>query len=238
MKKTKKKYTNKEKWPSVRSVFLFVTIVFSLTMGFLVFWQLWSQDSPVHKVKIELQIPKDSLTAEHIMKGYASQLEMLASDLNKQSHEISDKYELLLKSKETESGFFRLAATIAAFIVTLIGFLGYRTIKDIENKALSIAETKAGSKAQEYTQKHLEQEVEKQLNEIVRNSTAAQLLKEQIMKEFISSYVRPIENKLSTLESTSRIEDDDLASEEGGTDTFPQIDPNIDSININGLTTK
>ena len=203
-KKPKENNINKQKVENnvpFTLAFIFISIVFSLTMGFLVFWTLSQKSVNVREVNIELSIPQDSIAASQVISKNDSQFQNLVEELNKQSQEITDKYEILLKSEETESDFFRLISCIAAFVIALFSFLGLRTIKDIEVKAQSLAEDKARDIAREYVSNHLEPEVESQLKDLVGDSTAARLLREQLLKELIPQHITPLESRINKLES-------------------------------------
>ncbi len=204
---------------SVKGAFVFISIVFALTMAFLVIWPVIHKSHNVSEVNVELSIPKDSLAIEAVLIENESQIKHLVDELDRQSQEITDKYNLLLKSQETESDFFRLVSCIAAFVVALLGFLGYRTIKDIEEKAQSLAGEKASRTAEEYVANHLESEVEKQLKDIVGDTTAAKLLREQIMKELNQYQIAPLEARINKLESRKQeTERDDSAEEDSSID--------------------
>ena len=190
-----------EKCGAVARAFIFISIVFTLTMAFLVIWPVVHKTKDIRDIQVSLRLPCDSLAVEEILKANESQLNVMVDQLNKQSTEITDKYNILLKSQETETDFFRLVSCIAAFIVALFGFLGYRTIKDIENKAQSLAADKADETAKNYVANHLESEVETQLKEIVGDTTAARLLREQLLKELIPLHITPLENRITQLES-------------------------------------
>ena len=203
-KKTKEEQAEKqrvEKNISVTWAFIFISIVFSLTMGFLVLWPVFHKNVNVSEVNISLSIPRDSLAINQVLVDNESQMKKLLEELDKQSQEITDKYNILLKSQETETDFFRLVSCITAFIVALFGFLGYRTIKDIEAKAQSLAADKADETAKDYVASHLETEVETQLRDLVGDTTAARLLREQLMKELIPLHITPLENRITILES-------------------------------------
>ena len=206
---------------SVKGVFVFISIVFSLTMAFLVMWPLLHKSYSIREVNINLSIPEDSLVVETILLENESQIKQLVVELDRQSQEITDKYNLLLKSQETESDFFRLVSCIAAFVVALLGFLGYRTIKDIEEKAKSLAGEKASETAKDYVANHLESEVEKQLRDIVGDTTAAKLIREQIQNELIQTQIAPLEERINKLESEKQETERDYSAEEdsstGGT---------------------
>ena len=200
-KEVKPEEKKEEKNVSVTWAFIFISIVFSMTMCFLVLWPVIHENVNVREVNVSLIIPRDSLIVNQVLTENDSQMKKLVEELDKQSQEITDKYNILLKSQETETDFFRLVSCIAAFIVALFGFLGYRTIKDIEAKAQSLAADKADETAKDYVANHLEAEVETQLKDLVGDTTAARLLREQLMKELIPLHITPLENRLTKLES-------------------------------------
>lgn len=204
-KEVKPKEQNNEMNVSVSCAFIFISIVFSLTMGFLVLWPIFNENVNVREVKVSLNIPQDSLTVDQILLENTSQMYKLIEELDKQSKEITDKYNVLLKSQETETDFFRLVSCITAFIIALLGFLGYRTIKDIEAKAQSLAAVKADETAKDYVANHLETEVESQFKDIVGDTTAARLLCEQLIKELLQKYIIPLEKRISNMESEKHI---------------------------------
>lgn len=222
-KKKENKKTKKEMEPqatakcgAVAKAFVAISIVFTLTMAFLVIWPIAHDSKDIRNIQVNLRIPNDSLAVEKVLTENDAQIKKLAEELNKQSQEITDKYNVLLKSQETETDFFRLVPCIAAFVVALLGFLGYKTIKDIEAKAQSMAKDQADETAKEYVSSHLEKEVESQLKDIVGDTIAAKLLNEQLLKQIVPQLITPLENRLTKLESSnnSTIQEEPLAEED------------------------
>ena len=144
----------KDKAP-ILGVFYFIAVVFTLTMAFLVSWPLLNRTSEVNEIKIALVIPSDSILFDCAMKENISQLNGIIDELNERNQIIDDKYELLLKSRERDSDFIRLISVIAAFIAALLGFLGYRTIKDIQERVESSAKDQAEDTAKQITEENL-----------------------------------------------------------------------------------
>ena len=220
---------------SAKWVFAFVAIVFSLTMAFLIVWQVIRKEEAIHEIKLTLTIPantSDSLLVDHLMSKNYYQLKQLVSEIETQSERLTEKYEAQIKTKEIESDFFRLISCVAAFVAALLGFLGYKTIKDIENKAQSLAELKAEEKAISYTKEHLETEVEKQLKDIVGDSTAAKLIKDQILNDLMPTYINKIESRINDLDSKiNNGSTEDVSIEEEQNRAFEPVDEEIVSIN-------
>lgn len=231
----KEKDSGKEK-SLILSVFVVVSIIFSLTMAFLIVWPILKRKQEVRKVEVTLQIPRDSLAASSVVYKTEGQLVPLIEELNRQSQEITDKYELLIISQETQADFFRLVSCIAAFVVALLGFLGYRTIKDIETRAASIAAQTSENTSQEYTKTHLERTVEAQLKGIVGDSTAAKLIHEQIMNEVNTNVLGPLESRISSLESNSKnaLNYEFVPTEQPTQSPFEQLGSEIVKINEEG----
>lgn len=111
-KEIKPEEQKKEENDSVKSAFIFISIVFSLTMSFLVLWPILHENVNVREVKVNLIIPQDSLTVGQVLLGNDIQINKLIDELDKQSQEITDKYNILLKYQETETDFFRLASLL------------------------------------------------------------------------------------------------------------------------------
>lgn len=234
-KEVKPDKSKEEKNVSVSLAFIFISIVFSLTMGFLVLWPVFHKNVNVREVNVCLSIPHDSLAVNQVLTENDRQIKMLIDELDEQSQEITDKCNILLKSQETETDFFRLVSCIAAFVVALFGFLGYRTIKDIEAKAQSLAADKADETAKDYVANHLETEVNTQLKDMVGDTTAARILREQFMKELIPQHITPLENRISKLES----EKPEKAKEETAEDEPAEgAFTHGDVLKINELTTE
>ena len=225
--------SNNEKSP-VMWVFIIISIIFTLTMGFLIVWPIIQRNDAVNKVEVVLKTPNDSLDVPEDRSATTAQIELLINELNRQSKDISNKYDLLIKSQETESDFFRLVSCIAAFVVALLGFLGYRTIKDIENKAASIAKGKAEAASRDYTKTHLEQTVEAQLKDIVGDSSAAKLIHQQIMNEINTNVINPLETRVKNLEEHTlrfeRVEQEEQPTE----GPFEFFNEDINKINEEG----
>ena len=231
---TQEKSSYNDSNSAIRWVFFIIAGIFTLTMAFLVIWPIVHKSKSVEKVvTIKLAIPKDSLAVEQVLSENDSQINVLIEDLNKQNKGISDKYDLLIKSQEAESDFFRLVSCVAAFVIALLGFLGYKTIKDIESMARTVAEDEAKKASKEYTKTNLESEVESQLKDLIGDSTAAKLINEQMTKEFKRKFIQPIENRLSNLEMKSSSSDSgEEHFEESDEGAFSgEMDPKISLMN-------
>ncbi len=214
----------KKEWPSARVVFLFMGIVFSLTMAFLIVWPLLQKKAPIHQVSIELTIPRDSIEVKQILKENDANIERLCLDLRKQSQEISDKYELLIKSHESETDFFKLVSCIAAFIAALLGFLGYRTIKDIEDRVEKSAKIKAEETAKKIIEEQMALTVEQKLNNMVTNSVAGELIRSQIMGRITNEISKPLEDRIESQQRSVDFLKTWVNKIEKGTVDYPSVE--------------
>lgn len=220
------------KCSAVEKAFIVISVVFSLTMAFLVIWPVAHKSIDVHDIQISLRIPNDSLAIAQVLGANDAQIGILVKELDKQSQEITEKYNVLLKSQEIETDFFRLISCIAAFVVALFGFLGYRTIKDIESKAQSLAE----KTAEDYVSGHLKKEVDSQMKDIIGDTTAAKLLKEQLEKQMMPELITPLEDRVTKLEEAVKPSSpvETKPAEEGPTSAFAHAEQEaIKNLTIN-----
>lgn len=215
------------KFSMTTRVFLFVSIIFSLTMAFLVIWPITHTAQNVCDVQVSLKIPNDSTAVEYILHENESQIQSLVKLLDEQSQEITDKYNLLIKSQEIQSDFFRLVSCIAAFVVALLGFLGYKTVRDIEAKAQSGAKEQASETARRYVSVYLKNEVGTQLEDRVKDTTIAKLVEEQLINRIMPK-LKPLEDRIGLLESKNQSQPEStLQVEDEAIDAFSCNDEKI-----------
>ena len=182
---------------SLQCVFKVVIFIFSLVFAFIVIWQvITSSSEKVQPIELTIMTPSDSLDFEVTMEHNKLQLQTLSQEIASQNKAINDRYNLLVRAKEMEGNFIRLVSAIAAFVLALLGFLGYRTIKDIETKAESIAE----QAAKDYTKDKLEQVVRTKWQEMVSKGDVLRTVIADVEANLKSTTIADLENRLSDLE--------------------------------------
>lgn len=207
---------------------LFGIIIVAVVIAtvFLIYSTVVRHDSqPYTKVVVQVSEPvvlKDASGCDTILiEQSASTLDSLVCLLNAKSEEIDYKYELLLKARENESFLLEILASIIALIMGVLSFLGFRSIKDIEEsvkeKAEKIAKEKAEKiakdKADESTTAILERMANSKVQEIAENyynrNYKDALIAE--MKSLVNSeYIVRIEERLSLIENSLALRQEEI----------------------------
>lgn len=230
---------------------LFGIIIVAVVIAtfFLIYSTVVRHDSqPYTKVVVQVSEPvvfKDASGRDTILiEQSASTLDSLVCLFNAKSEEIDYKYELLLKARDNESFLLEILASIIALIMGVLSFLGFRSIKDIEESVKDKAEKIAKEKADESTTAILERMANSKVQEIAENYYNGNY-KDALIAEIKSlvnrEYIVSIEEKLSMIENslTLRQEEiiEDLSEPNQACDII--VDPNLseqDRQRMNQLT--
>lgn len=183
-----------------------------------------SHDSaPYTKVTVQVAKPvvqKDTLGRDVlIIEQSASTLDSLVCLLDKKSEEIDYKHELLLKARENESFLLEILAGIVAVIMGVLSFLGFRSMKEIEEQA----EETAKQKAEESTTSILERLANSKIQDIAKEyyeNTYKGALIDEIKRAVARAYIDNIEERLSSIEAT-KVQEDQSSEESVATDELP-----------------
>lgn len=210
---------------TMSSIFKIIILTFTVTFIFLIVWQvITSSSGKVQPIEISFVFPTDSLNAENVNFQNTAQLRTLSQEISAQNKAIIDKYDLLVRAKETESNFIRLLSAIGALILALLGFLGYRTIIDIENKAAGIASVKAKETAELYTKEHLEQTVNVKLKTLVNDSKLTQIVLANVKNDLSSTVLRDLDDRINALEAQDDSNSNGEVIEDPASFTIPNVD--------------
>ena len=206
-------------------IFKIIILTFSATFIFLIVWQvITSSSGKVQTIEICIGVPADSLSAESIAMQNATHLRTLAQELSSQNKAIIDKYDLLVRAKETEGNFIRLISAIGALILALLGFLGYRTIVDIETKAADIAKDKAKTAAEQYTKDHLEQTVNVKLKNLVSTSELTGTILSAVKNDLNSTVLQDLDQRIVKLEEQNESNQDGDVTEDPSAFSIPNVE--------------
>lgn len=212
-------------WLTMPLIFKMVILTFSATFIFLIVWQvITSCSGKVQTIEICIGVPADSLSAETIAMQNATHLRTLAQELSSQNKAIIDKYDLLVRAKETEGNFIRLISAIGALILALLGFLGYRTIVDIETKAADIAKDKAKTAAEQYTKDHLEQTVNVKLKNLVSTSELTGTILSAVKNDLNSTVLQNLDQRIVKLEEQNESNQDGDVAEDPSAFSIPNVE--------------
>lgn len=210
------------------SIFKIIILTFTVTFLFLIVWQvITSSSGKVQPIEMSIVLPTDSLSAQNIILQNTAQLRTLAQEISAQNKAITDKYDLLVRAKEIEGNFIRLISAIGALILALLGFLGYRTIVDIENKAADIAGVKAKSAAEQYTKEHLEQTVNVKLKALVSDSELTNIVLSTIKNDLKSTILQDLDQRIAKLEDQGESSQNEDITEDVPTFSIPN---NVDAL--------
>ena len=199
---------------------LFGIIIVAVVIAtvFLIYSTVVRHDSqPYTKVVVQVSEPvvlKDASGCDTILiEQSASTLDSLVCLLNAKSEEIDYKYELLLKARENEYFLLEILASIIALIMGVLSFLGFRSIKDIEESVKEKAEKIAKDKADESTTAILERMANSKVQEIAENyynrNYKDALIAE--MKSLVNSeYIVRIEERLSLIENSLALRQEEI----------------------------
>ena len=200
--------------------YLFGIIIVAVVIGivFLIYTTVARHYiQPYTRVVVQVTEPfvlKDALGRDMVLiEQSTSTLDSLICLLNAKSEEIDYKYELLLKSRENESFLLEILASIIALIMGVLSFLGFRSIKDIEEGVKEKAEKIAKDKADESTTAILERMANSKVQEIAENyynrNYKDALIAE--MKGIVNSeYIVRIEEKLSLIENSLTVSQEEI----------------------------
>lgn len=182
--------------------FIAVSVFFSLTILSIIIPRFCPDK--VNRVEISIAPSALSSNADSLYGDSVSKMMSIAEHLSVQSDLIEHKYGLLIKEKEQESDIFKLVACIAAFITALLGFLGYRTIKDIEDRAILAAKQKTDDELEKL--KNRLSIIQKEfLSENLSDSALRSSIKTEIEKDFLTKEINDINSYIEKV--AKRLED-------------------------------
>lgn len=181
-----------------------------------------SKDNPkVFRVVVTTDKLPDSLKAYNYI-DYA-QADSLISAVRRYDEQLTQKYQYLVEQKEQDSQVFYWGSLIVGIVIALFGWFGFQSFTTIEDKAKKKAANVATRTAWNETNRFLNQEGKKQIDEAAKENLQADAVtkvKEQVMDELNTV----IENRLGQYLASSKI--DDLAQRIESLEKFviPEID--------------
>lgn len=189
--------------------FCIIIVIVVIGTVFLIYTTVSRHDiQPYTRVVVQVTEPivlKDALGRDLILvEQSTSILDSLVCLLNKKSAEIDYKYELLLKARENESFLLEILASIIALIMGVLSFLGFRSIKDIEESVKENAEKIAKETANKSTTDILERIANSKVQEIAKayyEKTYKGALIEEMKSVVSRDFIDDINDRLSRIET-------------------------------------
>lgn len=177
------------------------------------------------KHEIHLSVVPDSLGI--LPKDVHMVVDSLQTYIHTTEQRIADKYEYFLEQKKDENILFSVGSLFGGIFISILGFFGYKSFKDIEAKAEDCA-TEIASKT-----------AEKRANEVAL-SAAGEHLKNNLPKyvdEKLSEVANKLANTVNTMvqERLEKIEEDvdflyKLADEEDNSESDNNKQTDMDNL--------
>lgn len=212
-------------------------IMFVLILGFIgccvyYFCFSTSQMPSVSKVVIKVE-QSDSLNDIRIYNQ--EQVDSLIAAVKDYELKLDEKYQYLLEKREDDDRFKTWGALLIGLFVSVLGFFGYKSFKDIKSHceeiakleattkaseiATSQAETTAALKANEYLEGHIDEKINEAMTAHY-NEEATNVLKQRIIDELRPVISAEIESGLRD-NQTGADTDTHLQGEEGNENQEP-----------------
>lgn len=188
-------------------------IMFVLILGFIVcsvyyFCFSTSKMPSVSKVLVQVE-QSDSLDFDRMYTQ--EQVDSLIAVVKGYELKLDEKYQYLLEKREDDDRYKTWGALLIGLFVSVLGFFGYKSFKDIKSHceeiakseaatkaseiATSQAETTAALKANEYLEGHIDEKINEAMTDHY-NEEATNVLKQRIIDELRPAISAEIEVKL------------------------------------------
>lgn len=136
-------------------------------------------DKPVvHKFHITTVHNGDSV----LEAQSADKIDSLMYMIENHERELSEKYQYLIEREDKEDTFLSIGLMIVGAVISIAGFFGYRSLKDIREEAQERAKREAHIVVLKYLEENLQSRVGKSA-EILYKSDAANVMRQSIKDE-------------------------------------------------------
>ena len=214
--------TQKSDWVKTLSLgIIAVCVIMLLVLVGSMAWKATRNNPVVYRVIVTTDKMPDSLKAYNYI-DYA-QADSLISAVRVYDEQLTQKYQYLVEQKEQDSQVFYWGSLIVGIVIALFGWFGFQSFTTIEDKAKKKAVNVATRTAWNETNRFLNQEGKKQINEAAKENLQADAVtkvKEQVMDELNTI----IENRLGQYLASSKIDDLAQRIESLEKSVIPEID--------------
>lgn len=170
----------------------------------------FTQSKNIQEYQIVLTVSPDSIYNEEKFSYYTDSLMQV---INKHEHVIEERYNAILEEKYNTQQYWTIAGILTTVVITILGFLGYKSFKDIETKCVDISKTTTTK----IVRRSLGSIVKSQMND---DNFSSDIIK-AVRSEIENSTLKNIENRLSVLENSNGA--DTLPVEDSDTEQVPEI---------------
>lgn len=157
-----------------------------------------------------MTVSPDSIYNEEKFSYYTDSLMQV---INKHEHVIEERYNAILEEKYNTQQYWTIAGILTTVVITILGFFGYKSFKDIETKCVDISKTTTTK----IVRRSLGSIVKSQMND---DNFSSDIIK-AVRSEIENSTLKNIENRLSVLENSDGA--DTLPVEDSDTEQVPEI---------------
>lgn len=98
----------------------------------------FTQSRNIQHYQIVLTVSPDSIYDNEKFSYYTDSLIQV---INKHEHVIEDRYNAILEEKYNTQQYWTIAGILTTIVISLLGFFGYKSFKDIETKCIDISKT-------------------------------------------------------------------------------------------------
>lgn len=164
-------------------------------------------------IRIEVVESDKMLGSNYISKEEA---DSLISVMKRQERMLEDKYQYALDQKMNEDRYFSIGTFVVGVVISVFGFLGFKSLKSIEEKAKEDSQRLATKISEDVTKEYLKQRLQGLVtieSEKILKSSAAESLKKEILDSVYKKYDEKFnslsEEDVSESQQTENISDSD-----------------------------
>ncbi|MEX0813274.1 MAG: hypothetical protein WD048_13730 [Chitinophagales bacterium] len=185
--------------------FIAATIIGITVIGVLLisFKNLSKKPDEIKTIKIEYhEVKLDSVN--HLSIIEIRKIDSLLHGIQKTSNEIQNRQLNLVKEKENDNFFNRLYTAIIAIILALAGFFGFKSVTEIQERAVKDAKEEANIIAQ------------KQFAKIFNDTYKASVFQEctSAVTELIRNEIGDLDSRVTNLENSTEVESEETKETE------------------------
>lgn len=164
-------------------------------------------------IRIEVVESDKMLGSNYISKEEA---DSLISVMKRQERMLEDKYQYALDQKMNEDRYFSIGTFVVGVVISVFVFLGFKSLKSIEEKAKEDSQRLATKISEDVTKEYLKQRLQGLVtieSEKILKSSAAESLKKEILDSVYKKYDEKFnslsEEDVSESQQTENISDSD-----------------------------
>lgn len=151
-----------------------------------------TQSRNVQKHQIVLTVSPDSIYNDNKFSYYTDSLIQV---INRHEHILEDRYDAILEEKYNTQQYWTIAGILTTIVISILGFFGYKSFKDIESKCVEISKATTANIVQESLLSIVKSEMS--------NTDFSSKIIAAVSNEIDNSKLANIENRLSVLEDSA-----------------------------------